>query len=370
MSATIPEAQMASVYEADLMMNYAIIAALAVVCYEFVAAFRNEFELVWQRKWTGATWLFLANRYSIVAAIIIQVAPYNAKMLQRLASIFSYRGVRNPSGDSGHILRSSSLRIIRTCIYRSRCHIFTLSSLGSDATISGQPRRTLLCRRPRTWPIVLLRLPDAAFTSIPVSFPSSCRTSAHLRGPHSTTVASVSCSIAADMIAITITWIKTYCHVRDASAIGIQVGFSATLLEYGTTYFIVLFVVNLLNGLILLVPSLESKNPISPFLSVLPNLILSRFLINLRQVDTPNTSEVARLSRFSAVKFHMPSIPTVIGNLGEPLADGAEEVCEDDGMISEAYGEKSSAISDSGASRVLDIAASSVEEVHPVSSAW
>ncbi|KAJ3553968.1 hypothetical protein NM688_g3345 [Phlebia brevispora] len=122
---------------------------------------------------------------------------------------------------------------------------------------------------------------------------------------------------AADLIVTTITWIKTYCHVRDGFAIGVQVSFSATLLKR----------------------------------DVLP------------VIDAPSTSEAVRLSHFSAVKFHKASIPTVIGNLGEPLADGAEDDCEDDGMISEAHDKKLSTISDSGASRVLNIATSGVEEI-------
>ncbi|KAJ3553603.1 hypothetical protein NM688_g3519 [Phlebia brevispora] len=133
-------------------------------------------------------------------------------------------------------------------------------------------------------------------------------------------LAAVLCSIAADFIAIMITWIKTYRHVREASSLGISAGFGATLIRYGTLYFIVLFVVNLVNGLITLVPSLQLNNPTGIFLATLPNVILSRFLVNLHQVDYPDTGSTVRFSNFSIPNFRMPTILTIIGNLGEPLA--------------------------------------------------
>lgn len=47
------------------------------------------------------------------------------------------------------------------------------------------------------------------------------------------TLASVLCTISADVVAIVITWIKTYYHVREAYSAGIKVSFGATLLRYG-----------------------------------------------------------------------------------------------------------------------------------------
>ena len=31
----------------------------------------DEFELIWQRKWGIANWLFLVNRYSVVLCIVL-----------------------------------------------------------------------------------------------------------------------------------------------------------------------------------------------------------------------------------------------------------------------------------------------------------
>ncbi|KAJ3553967.1 hypothetical protein NM688_g3344 [Phlebia brevispora] len=145
--------------------------------------------------------------------------------------------------------------------------------------------------------IVLNVLPGFTFLRLLVSNIFPGRVVSDLWDICSTTLACASCTIVADIIAIVITWIKTYRQVREASAIGINVGFAATLLQYGTLYF------------------------------VLPNVVLSRFIINLRQADFPESTRTTRFShfsRFSPPNFRVPSLASFIGNLGEPLADDEE----------------------------------------------
>ncbi|KAJ3547685.1 hypothetical protein NM688_g5375 [Phlebia brevispora] len=152
------------------------------------------------------------------------------------------------------------------------------------------------------------------------------------------TLAGTISAIAADIIAITTTWIKTYRHIREAASVGANVGFSVVLLGYGGLYFIVLFIIYLATGLVTLDPSLQSGDPVEIFTAVLPNVILSRFLINLRQVDAPESGSAARLSHFSLPNFRVPSIPSIIGNLGEPLADHEDGIDDDeDHVIAEVY---------------------------------
>ncbi|KAJ3553607.1 hypothetical protein NM688_g3520 [Phlebia brevispora] len=135
------------------------------------------------------------------------------------------------------------------------------------------------------------------------------------------TLASTLCAIAADIIAIAITWIKTYRHVREASSVHVRFGFGASLLQYGTLFFI------------------------------LPNVILSRFLLNLRQIDAPEVgSSPGHVSRFSVPNFRMPTVPSIIGNLGEPLAyaEELEGIVDAEHADSEASEVGSSAVWNSG----------------------
>lgn len=65
-------------------------------------------------------------------------------------------------------------------------------------------------------------------------------------------------------------------------------------------------------------------------------VLLSRFIINLRQVSEPtNETEMAHFSQFSAHGFHIPtSINRVLGNMGETLElgdDEEDEVVEQNG---------------------------------------
>ncbi|KAJ3553409.1 hypothetical protein NM688_g3628 [Phlebia brevispora] len=345
MSATTPDANIIGAYKADLIFAYSAMAALTIVCYEFIATFRYECELVWTRKWTGATWLFLVNRYSMLVTVIVEISPSSAEMSQPPPSDLSER-VGEPVGDhNSSVFCSASLGIAGSHVLQ--CLSFTVIQLSVG-------------------PILLLELPDIALRGVLVGCISPSLTfCAHQS--YSTSVAGFVSTIATDLIAIVITWIKTYRHVREASAIGASVSFSAMLLQYGSLYFIVLFVVDLAGGLILLTPSLLVTNPMSAFTIVLPNIILSRFLINLRQVNAPDSGSAAHFSRFSPQNFRMPSIPSIIGNLGEPLADNEDNFDDENYVIAGPYEDGSSADvnsgKDVGTSNVMYIDSDEIEEV-------
>ena len=47
----------------------------ALVCYEYFITVNDEIDILWRRKWTFATWLFILNRYLLLATVIIQASP-------------------------------------------------------------------------------------------------------------------------------------------------------------------------------------------------------------------------------------------------------------------------------------------------------
>ncbi|KAF7793521.1 hypothetical protein EIP86_004635 [Pleurotus ostreatoroseus] len=65
--------------------------------------------------------------------------------------------------------------------------------------------------------------------------------------------------------------------------------------------------------------------------SSLPEIALSRFIINLRQAAAPSSipSDNRHPSRFSIPNFRMPTLDEVMDNLGEPM-DFVEYRIEDD----------------------------------------
>lgn len=43
--------------------------------YEYLLTTRHEYAFLFRRRWTGATWLFLTNRYVMLAIAIWQTTP-------------------------------------------------------------------------------------------------------------------------------------------------------------------------------------------------------------------------------------------------------------------------------------------------------
>ncbi|KAJ3556413.1 hypothetical protein NM688_g2042 [Phlebia brevispora] len=298
MSATNSNSQVISTYKEDLVINYSVFAALSVLCYELLITFRYEYECY------NFSLMYFMN--SLVGFPLLVVAVFSAL---RVFALFN------------------QAYVTAACTF--------LLGLVPVATNFYQASQVTYY-----------------YVDDPV-LGSSCYAS-YLISP--TMVFNVLCTISADIIAIAITWVKTYRHVREAYSAGIKVSFGATLLRYGTVYFIVLFVVNLVKGLIQLAPSLQGTNPIIPFTNVIPNIVLSRFLINLRRADSSEPSSADHFSRFSTPHFRMPNISSIIGNLGEYLTDDDEDSVNDDHAIAGSHKDGSSAISGSGGDvRMRDI---------------
>ncbi|KAJ3545074.1 hypothetical protein NM688_g5670 [Phlebia brevispora] len=298
----------------------------ALVGYEYMITIRYEHEFVWKRKWNAATFLFLVNRYVLLLEIVVQTLPFTPNPFWPRFPPCAFFALMGRA-------------------YAVAAFVFLLAmvevalSLWQDSQIAHH------------------------YVNDPV-LGSSCFYS-FLVSP-----SEVFHAIAADIVVIVITWWKTYRHVKEASAVGINVGFSATLLQYGTLYFVVFCIVNLIEGLILLIPSFQTADPIDSILNVLPNLVLGRFLINLRQVDSPGPSEASRFSRFSVPNFRMPSLPNIVGNLGETLADAEEtfdygsseradtdDTCEDCVKVASGSGDIEASTS------ILDIGEEHIEEI-------
>ncbi|KAJ3553986.1 hypothetical protein NM688_g3335 [Phlebia brevispora] len=317
-------AEIISAYRADLIYNYSVFAALTIVCYEFIATFRHEYELVWKRRWTGATWLFLANRYSTLVNIVATVYPANAQTCPRC---YNY-----PLQYFLTVLENLPMIIIAVF---SALRVFAL--LG----------RAYI---PAAFTFALNLVPVAVafyqtsqaryyYVDDPV-LGSSCYCNSLI----SPLVVFYSEELLRSYLDNADTFHSdsyryiTYRHVREASSIDVNVGFGGALLRYGSLFF------------------------------TLPNIILSRFLINLRQINAPESGSAANFSRFSPPNFRMPStpsMPSIIGNLGEPLADNEDDLDDEDYVVADADEDGTGAAVNSGeeveTSDVMDIGRGEIE---------
>ncbi|KAJ3524837.1 hypothetical protein NM688_g8494 [Phlebia brevispora] len=384
MSSSTPDSATVTAYRANLVGNHMINVVLTIVCYELIATFRYEYEIVWQRN-------------------CLRSYPRSAFERPGVRHT-AYRIHRAARGSHNHCrCYNPSLNRFVNVIYEVPALIvfgvFILlhapDDLPRNATVFSAMRTFALLDRAYVTAafILLLGLTSTAlslyqdnevihyYVDDPV-LGSSCYYN-YLISPSvvlnkKLTIASSLLTVATDIVAIIMTWIKTYHHVREASSIGIHAGFSTILLHYGTMYFVVLGLTNIAD-VILLIPSLELVNPAAVFLHSFPNIILSRFLINLRYINTAETSEIAAFSQFSPPNFRVPTLPSIIGNLGEPLAIGDER--DDDADDDHEGGVNADTCKDctrdvghtgdnEGMSSDVDIADGQIEEVREPCASW
>ncbi|KAI0638277.1 hypothetical protein C8Q77DRAFT_1242693 [Trametes polyzona] len=212
-------------------------AALGLIVYEHAATFDREVALVWGRKFTGATMLFLLNRY--LALVKYPISSYSI-------------GLQPISTQSGLNWRLALLVLIPG-LFPFAANI----ELYAHTIISNFP------------------------------YPIGC-TWTPAMSPHmynSFSIAVRTCNIITDLLVLVITWWKTYGIRRAVANAKLKVSLSTLILRDGTIYFLisVLLVMNVLH--IALTVSLRFTWIIA-LEAPLTTILVSRFLLNLREVDS------------------------------------------------------------------------------------
>ncbi|KAJ3557930.1 hypothetical protein NM688_g1208 [Phlebia brevispora] len=330
-------------YTADLTVNYCTYAALALAAYEHIITLQNECEFLLRRRWTAATWLLIANRYTLLGNLIAQSVPYSAQVpfyafgcqrhhllgrcynsiLQNFLDVF-FKVLLVTSA------LFSALRVfalLDRAYFAAGCVlVLGLAQVGislASAYISINKSHFHFVSTICLVQAAFRRscLPHPCYSTVREIGGFMTRELTHLQVDLSGALA----SIASDVASIAMTWIKTHRHVKQAASVGIRSNFGATLLQYGTLYFVTLCVVNILPLVIFSNVSVTGwASGISVLINMLPNILISRFLINLRRVESPAHSDTSRFSHFSAPRFRVPTLPEIIGKLGECLSSDAE----------------------------------------------
>ncbi|KAJ3553152.1 hypothetical protein NM688_g3769 [Phlebia brevispora] len=302
MSTFTPTSVIVAAYKSDLVVNNCINAALTFVTYEFLITSGYEYEFLWRRKWTAATWLFVTNRYLLLASIIVQIVPFTPQV-----NVCSHEKCLIINGLKGVRCQNFSLQMFIQFLINVPLVISALFSALRVFAILDRAYAAAGC-------VLLLGLTPLAV----ILYQASQNTTVYVHDPCFIVrmgLVSILATITVDVAAIIATWVKTYRQVREASSIGMSVSISAMLLRYGTLYFLVLCIVNLAQLLIYVIPSIQSANPINIF----TNMQVSSF--SIPPLSSRESSDTARFSDFSVPNFRVPTLPDVLGNLGEPLAD-------------------------------------------------
>ncbi|OCH90647.1 hypothetical protein OBBRIDRAFT_793088 [Obba rivulosa] len=139
------------------------------------------------------------------------------------------------------------------------------------------------------------------------------------------TIVTRTCAITADVILLATTWVKTYSSWRSAKRNKISCPLTTMLLKDGTLYFFVLLSLNVIS--IAGVSTNVFIDTAGSFATPLQAIIVSHFLINLRQVargpqngNSEDTGGATSCPANSSLRFI-----SFIDNMGEHLDHGARE---------------------------------------------
>lgn len=104
------------------------------------------------------------------------------------------------------------------------------------------------------------------------------------------TTATRVCSIVSDLLVITVTWWRTYALKREADRLHMRASLATLLLRDGTVYFAAILVLNVVHAVVVFYDG--NVDYVSIFLSPIPALLTSRFLLNLRRANDPTDIDV------------------------------------------------------------------------------
>ncbi|KAI0365794.1 hypothetical protein BV20DRAFT_1056178 [Pilatotrama ljubarskyi] len=322
--------------------NTCEIVGVALLAYDHLLTFSDEVHFVWGRKFSGATVVFVLNRYvTLFSKIVLPISTFWwPNQTDKVSTLNMTGGVMCLKA-----CRSCAAPVILTEIFTVVAYfvVAVFSALRVYAIWDKDWRPLLLVL------IIALSVPvtnmyhyiqsipqaflyplygcaesttldedqlDAYAESSYLVFASKCSSSFIFR----LSLATHTCAIAADLLVLVLTWIKTYEVKKLAAVLRTDASFSYLLLRDGTLYFGTMLILNAVDLIVL--RSDVIFNPLPIFIDVFTCILISRFMLNLREVagrasgSGLSTSEVS--SRISTVRFS----PDIVGDLGAPLGHG------------------------------------------------
>ncbi|RPD53551.1 hypothetical protein L227DRAFT_513167, partial [Lentinus tigrinus ALCF2SS1-6] len=249
---------------------------LALLCSEYLAHFTQEVVLFWTSEITGASVLFLSNRYLPLLSTITQMVAL-VPMSRQVCRWLSFSSLRTYALCSRHRLAVATI-------------VFLLSSVPIGINFS--------------------RYRWLSSTTVPVL---------HF------TIASRVSLIAADLVVLVVTWRATY-YGTGLRAIQphCRPSFSHILLRDGEhSLSQVLLTLNILHLLFTLLSiSSESLVPVSYitiFTEPITAILISRFIINLQEVNRGIDHSQAESSALATASQSTIDFAKVVGPLGSSL---------------------------------------------------
>ncbi|KAH9925869.1 uncharacterized protein BXZ73DRAFT_103042 [Epithele typhae] len=285
-----------------IISSYCGIASIALVLFEYLLLLREEVTYFWIRKLTGATSLFLANRYITLLFTLYFL----------ISGFFPLTTVERHALDLSQYAvwaAFSALRALALCrlrdvqVWKARAVALVIFLLAIVPV-----------------PINILQIVQM----VPVEDASSVVSRASL--------------ISADVLVILVTW---YTLVRSGASTQTKIGrasFADVLLRDGSLYFLAMSV---LNALHIALTVLEFGGPVTPvsfvttFTDPLTSLLVSRFLVHLQSVNRDTHSDSPSTLTGTGLGAETIRFERMVGSLGASInavegEDGEDEDWYDD----------------------------------------
>ncbi|KAL7280949.1 hypothetical protein ACG7TL_005898 [Trametes sanguinea] len=301
-------AEIIAFYESVFVNTCCPIAVLAFLTYEYLITFDSEVGLFWRSKFTGASALFLINRYW--------------PLLVNILNITSSARMSDQSCDS-YVKALQTIELLQYFPWAA------FSALRTYALSRGNRALSILV-------FFLSIVPMGVNFSqyhwlVVINDPTiGCSKSSTISAEMAKrlTIASRTCLIAADVIVLLVTWTSTFGTIRIAdAALKGRPSFVRLLVRDGTIYFIILLILNTLHlTFTMLSITNDALSPVSYFTTFtepITAVLVSRFLLNLQEVNQYNQrSSLSTVSLTQSVTLDFAS--RIVGSLGSSLETGHE----------------------------------------------
>lgn len=282
---------------ASVLLQRRIQTTMSVLAmYEFVITIDQEISAVWKRKLSVASILLFATRWAMVLQAIIALAP-DAKTTPGCVA-------------EGAISEVALLTLFLITAAFSALRVYAL--WDNSKLLAGVV--FLLQLSPfvsNMWSSI-----HSEYRVLPAF---GCTQIVHFGLKTFTTLVRTSRipAILGDALVVAVTWVRSFRQVRKANKLGMSVPLSSMLFRDGTAYFLLLLAINVLE---LCTNLSEAGEGVAHLATVMPPILINRFLLNLRQLSEPNTSSEGLTHSISTPMFRMTI--DVTGNMGESLDHG------------------------------------------------
>ncbi|RPD74208.1 hypothetical protein L226DRAFT_560872 [Lentinus tigrinus ALCF2SS1-7] len=311
-----------AILQSFLVANYCAMASTTLILWEYLAHLPQEIDLFWKRKLSGASVLFLSNRY---LSLLVQIYQFPT-----------------PTSDKSCDITVKASLTIQVLPYFSWA---VFSALRTHA----------LCPPHLRWPLGMLVL---ILSSVPIwvnlagyrwlsaninpTIGCISNDALPLQLDREFVILSRTCLIVADFVVLAVTWYGTYHTIRLVQAAAGEQRkhtYSETLLRDGTTYFVILAILNFLHLLFTLLSIAEIALQSTSFVTAaltdpITSILVSRFLLDLQEVSQYRADpQLASLS-VGQGSLHFNN-SRVIGSLGESLPPPGDTSLEDERLAAE-----------------------------------